>query len=206
MILKLLALAGILFASVAPADAPEPYKLAGITPVMLEDIGPYTSLEPTRILLVKSSGGVIDTAFSMVPHLGKVICVVGYAASAALQIVLPACDERYYLPWAMIAFHSAHAHIPVMPFRPFVINMWDAAELTKRLEADNRRMLRHMRASGIPFSPRELLKHIKEETVFRGPQISRAFGDWLRPISQCATCPISWKRLSPKAKRPASAQ
>ena len=192
----------LFLSNIARSEEPQPYKLGGITPVILEDIGPYTSLEPTRILVIKSPGGVINTAFSMVPHLGKVICVVDFAASAALQIVLPACDERYYLPWAVVAFHSAHAIIMVPPFRPFAINMWDAAELTKTLEADNKRMLRHMLASGIPFSPNELLKHIKEETVFRGPQISQAFGDWLRPISQCASCPISWKRMT-KENNPA---
>lgn len=203
MFYKLLVLAGTLCASLAPASGPQPYKIGGITPVVLEGIGSFTPLEPTRILVIKSPGGVIDAAFSIVPHLGKVICVVDYAASAALQIVLPACEERYYLPWARVAFHSAHAQITLPPFQTLQLSEWDAVDLANSLAYENRRMLRHMLASGMPFSLKELVKHIREETEFRGPQISQAFGNWLRPISQCATCPISWKRLT---KRPASAQ
>lgn len=179
-------------ASSSPSVAGETgYRLGGITPVVLGGILENTDIPPTRYLVVRSSGGIVHLADELGQKLGNVTCVVDYAASAALQLILPGCKERYYLPWGKIQFHSAHVGVSG------AVNMWWAQEAASRLEEANLLMIGRMLGSGLNITKDALYLHLMFETYADGDSITEVLGDWIRPISECAHCPLSWQKLTP---------
>ena len=188
MINKLIVMVLAFIASAAIADQPETMELGGVKTPMVGEVDRFFSIPPTKYLVINSPGGYVTTAFAAVHHLRNMTCVVSYAASAAWQILLPACKERYYLPWAVTAFHSTHVDM----YGP--MNMWDTTDLAVALQETNIKMTNHMLSSGFPMGPKEFFKHLKEETVSRGKELDR-FYPWIKPVSECNHCPLSWKRI-----------
>jgi ATP-dependent protease ClpP protease subunit len=153
--MRLLFILFVLFFGVARAE-PEKQTfprtvLEGIETPQLGDIGLFYPIEESEFYIFNSKGGIIDTAFAVGDRLKGKTCIIEYAASAALQILLPYCTHRYYLPTVKITFHSAHSVMQV--FGSFTINMWDAEEIFNNLKAENLRMVRHMHGSGFPMTP-----------------------------------------------------
>lgn len=186
----LLLVVGVLSITRASSASEEPYVLGGIKPVVIGDIAEDSIVLPSRFVVVQSAGGFVDAAHRMGDSLGNVTCVVDRAASAALQILLPSCKDRYYLPWTQLQFHSAHMGVQGG------ISMWWAEQAYLRLKAANARMVDLLLRSGIPLSSDMLYFHLRLETFVEAPAITTFFGDWMKPISQCHHCPLSWQTLT----------
>lgn len=174
------------------------YNLEGIQVPQLGQINEYYPIEPSRFYLINSPGGIIDTAFIAGVHLQGKTCIIKYAASAALQILLPYCKDRYYLPDAQIQFHSAH--VVFFGFGSFMMSMWDAASIFESLVKDNKRMIQHMLSSGFPGTDKQVLQWAKDEVLWKGDDLGN-FKGWARPIHECRHCPLSWQKLGAPAEQ-----
>lgn len=99
-------------------------------------------------LYINSSGGVVDAAFFMADAIkfAKVDCYVDYAASAAFQIILPACSTIIFHPDSKVQWHSTH--LAVSSDKP--INTLIAQQLALALENYDRKMASHLTLSWGP--------------------------------------------------------
>jgi ATP-dependent protease ClpP protease subunit len=87
-------------------------------------------------LYINSSGGVIAAAQMIAEEMSRlnVTCYVDYAASAALQVIMPSCTRIYSNPGSLFVFHSAHA------MGQFELNEMSGADLVKALKTYNNDM------------------------------------------------------------------
>ena len=139
-------------------------------------------------LFINSPGGLVDRSFDMLPDVKNKTCIVFNAASAALMIILPACKERYYVQNANLIFHSA------VYFLWFVeVTQWSAEWKAQQLRKANERVLLHMVAHQIPFTPTVLDYHMKQNTWFHGDDI-KVWEPWIKPVEQCTHCP-DWTKM-----------
>lgn len=177
--------------------------LNGVELPQLGPIGTYYPIEDGEIFVINSPGGIIDSAFMAGIRLQGKTCIVKHAASAALQILLPFCKHRYFLPDAMVQFHSSHVMYTVLG--TIMFSMWDAQEMADKLSEHNTRMIQHMIASGIPLLPQEILEHARKETIWRAPELGK-LGTWIQPIQECKHCPEALREVgkppAPKRKIP----
>jgi hypothetical protein len=163
--------------------------------MFLETIEEDTVLPQGQYILINSPGGSVIRAFQLAEQVKDKTCIVFNAGSAALMIVLPACNERYYVPNAMFEFHNAITVIPPFHPRPIAISQWDAAELALDLANTNERILKHMQDNGVPFSEGWLRKVMKESSPIWGNGL-RYWHPWARPIAECIYCPEYLKMMS----------
>lgn len=91
-------------------------------------------------LYINSPGGNIDTAKMIAEEMGRlnVTCYVENAASAALQIIMPACSRVYANPDSRFIFHSAHAMGMIM------LSEMTAAEMVVHLKTHNELMAENL--------------------------------------------------------------
>lgn len=84
-------------------------------------------------LYINSPGGNIDAAKMIAEEMVRlnVTCYVENAASAALQIIMPACSRVYANPASRFMFHSAHTMGMMM------LSEMTAAELVAHLKTHN---------------------------------------------------------------------
>lgn len=141
-------------------------------------------------IVIYSLGGNTDVAWEEGKKLQGKTCIVMSAASAALQILLPYCKERFYFPdKGSIQFHSTH----LVYVGTCALNVYDAVEAVTSLTKSNTRMISHMLESGFPLSETWLHKALREEYLFKGKGLEHLH-PWLRPVTECFHCP-TWLQM-----------
>lgn len=145
----------------------------------------YNFRIPTEdIVVIDSSGGYVSVAERASVFFRNKTCVVKYAASAAFQIILPACKKRYYTPSGVLGFHSAHIQLEEKEmFSPWYLE--ETAAMLRRL---NDQMTINLLVSGFPMPHDNIQAHIRAESTLMGEQLE-ALGNWIRPVSECSECP-----------------
>lgn len=161
--------------------------LASSLPPALNTIKPDTQLPNSPYILIASRGGNVEQAFYLATLLQDKICIVLYADSAALQIILPACKERYYVPHANFGFHTAGRMINERHYSP-----WAAQAYYESIMKVNKRMADHMIKSGLSYTEETLLNHMKNDTIIKDMSF---FKGWIKPVEQCEECPFYTKLL-----------
>lgn len=169
-------------ASALPAEQP-PFIVGSI------DVG--MTIPPGDYVVIHSPGGRIDVAWQLGPQLKGKTCIIKGAASAALQILLPFCKERYYLPSGFVMFHSTHVMFP--PDAMF--SQADLEMIAKDMALDTDRMIVHLMANGFPLSEAWLKKVVKEASLIKGKGLLHLH-PWLLPVEQCFHCP-EWIKMLP---------
>lgn len=148
-------------------------------------IHPGFTVPSEDVVLFLSTGGLIEKAYLSAPALKNKICVVKLAASAAFQILLPACKERYYTKDAILGFHSAHV---MFPDGMGLISPWTLNLIAEDLQQNNDRMIGTMLMSFFPMSYSGIKAALKDEMVLEGEAIS-VLHPWIKPVSECNSCP-----------------
>jgi hypothetical protein len=148
-------------------------------------IGPGFMVPNEEVVVFISPGGHIETAYRAAPMLKDKICVVKLAASAAFQILLPACKERYYTKEALLGFHSAHV---MFPDGMGLMSPWMLNQIADNLQQTNDQMIGTMLMSFFPMSYSGIRASMKDELALFGEAIM-VLHPWIKPVSECTSCP-----------------
>jgi len=148
-----------------------------------------TKAPTTEYVLIRSPGGSIQAANEIAYTMHNKICIVQYAASAALQIILPACKERYYVRGAVLMFHSAgfFAEDFIHDYGKGFLNQ-TAFEIFYLTALDhNISMATKMLRSGYSAANAQAIVDdmLKETTIHLD---KKSLGDWIRPVEECTHC------------------
>ena len=142
----------------------------------------FTVPDNEGIVIINSDGGHVAVAIDAAPKLYQVTCIVQRAASAALQVLLPACKERFYLPDASLQFHGA------VVVGSGQLSEWVARDILTALSHANTFFVNFMLSSGFPMPAASIRTGLKNETLFEGKDLG-LLSPWIRPVSLCLTCP-----------------
>lgn len=147
-------------------------------------------IPPSEYLIFYSNGGNTDVAFMTGPALTNRTCIIKLAESAALQILLPFCKERYYLPEARVTFHASHIMAP----HDVLLSREDLKSAIIVLESTDALMIQHMLNFQFPLSQVWLKGAVKGNFTIAGSGLQNLH-PWILPISECSHCPIWLKML-----------
>lgn len=121
-------------------------------------------------IYINSPGGRLDSAKIIADDMRKrqsAACYVNFAASAALEIIMPACTTITIREDAVLKFHQVH----VMFGPDSMMSSKDLRAVADDIDKANAEMVKSM-SERFPLIPRDLLaKHFYEETRFTPKQL-----------------------------------
>lgn len=164
--------------------------LLGCNYSTLGEIHENTKIPEKDYVIIDSNGGDIYHAFDIGGEFKDKTCIVKKARSAALQVILPFCKERYYLPDAVIQFHSAGLS-PKDLAKEGEFELLTEPLLMVILESiqySNVIMTMHMIESGIPLTMEQIYIGLMKNTTISGLSL-KILHPWMLPISECSHCP-----------------